>query len=86
MAKPKKYKPCYVRDGRFVEPCVSLASVVGNAVSHQHFTNMTTGKPSRSFFVLKSGDHKQKGIVMNCCPFCGVRIDAPVNAETEPAT
>lgn len=80
-----EWKPCTVRDGRFVEPCATLASVEGRAVSHQHFTNFKTGAPARSFFVLKSGDHQKKGIVLNVCPFCGTRIDAPVNNETEPA-
>ncbi len=78
MAKANNYKPCSVRDGKFVEPCTTLASVVGKSVSHQHFTNFKTGQPARSFFVLKSGEHQKKGIVLNCCPFCGERIDAPV--------
>ena len=79
------YKPCSVRDGSFVEPCVTLASVVGKAVDHMTYIHMPTGKPSRSFFVLKSGEHREKGIVMNCCPFCGTRIDTPVSDEVKAA-
>lgn len=77
------YKPCRVRDGAFVEPCVTLARAVGKAVEHMHYVNFKTGKPSRSFVVLKSGEHRAEGIVMNHCPFCGTRIDAPVSDEAE---
>lgn len=75
---------CTVRDGRFVVPCAVLADAVGGAVAHAHYIDMTERKPSRSFFVLKSGAHKHKGIAMNVCPFCGERIDAPfVETETQ---
>lgn len=84
MAKPK-YKPCKVTGGRFVEPCVTLNSVIGKAVEHRHLTNMKTGKPSRSFVILKSGEHREKGIILNCCPFCGTRIDAPVASDESEA-
>lgn len=68
---------CTIKDGRFVVPCVVLAGAVGGAVDHAHYYDMAKREPSRSFFVLKSGAHKGKGIAMNVCPFCGERIDAP---------
>jgi hypothetical protein len=73
---------CTVKDGRFVVPCVPLADAVGGAVDHAHYIDMTNQKPSRSFFVLKSGAYKGKGMAMNVCPFCGERIDAPFATET----
>ena len=74
---------CTVKDDMFVVPCAALADAVGGAVDHAHYVDMKKRKPSRSFFVLKSGAHKHKGIAMNVCPFCGERIDAPfANDET----
>ena len=29
----------------------------------------------RKFAGVKSGDHRQKGMIFNFCPFCGERID-----------
>ena len=79
------FKRCSVRDGRFIEPCASLEGVFdghawgkGRGLFLQQMTHLPTGKPSRSFVVLRMGEHKEKGIVLNCCPFCGERIDAPV--------
>ena len=75
---------CTVREGKFVVPCAPLADAVGGAVAHAHYIDMAGLKPSRSFFVLKSGAHKDKGIAMNVCPFCGERIDEPfLERETE---
>jgi len=77
--------PCRIEDGRFVLPCASLASVFdgnssgrGRALYLEHLTNIKTLKPSRSFVVMRMGEHAKKGIILNCCPFCGERIDAPV--------
>ena len=89
MPKPRK---CRVRDGQFVEPCPSLQDVFdgsgfgkGRALFLQQLTHIPTMKPSRSFVVLRMGKHKDKGIVLNCCPFCGERIDAPILNESEAA-
>lgn len=85
------YKTCSVRDGRFVEPCSSLWSTFegsafgkGRALFLYIMVNLKTLTPTRSFVVLRMGDHKQKGIAINVCPFCGERIDAPF-AEPERA-
>lgn len=40
----------------------------------QTIINMETGKFSREWVVLKSGEHGKIGIVMNNCPFCGQTI------------
>ena len=82
MAKPRR---CKVGDGNFVEPCPNLMDAFdgssfgrGRALFLQQLTHIPTMKPSRSFVVLRMGKHKEKGIVLNCCPFCGERIDAPL--------
>lgn len=76
---------CAIRDGRFVVPCATLAGAVGGAVAHAHYVDMAKRQPSRSFFVLKSGAHKN-GIAMNVCPFCGERIDAPFADDSKETT
>lgn len=68
---------CTISEGRFVVPCVPLADAVGGAVAHAHYFDMASRRPSRSYFVLKSGAYRDRGMAMNVCPFCGERIDAP---------
>lgn len=87
MADPAKH-PCTVRDGRFVEPCTSLANAFdgtpmgsGRALFLMSMTNLRTLVPTRSFVVLRMGNHLKKGIALNCCPFCGERIDAPFSGS-----
>lgn len=83
---------CAVRDGLFVEPCDSLQSATDNnipgfsktkGIASWHLTNINTGKPSRSYWGVKSKNH-QNGFLFNFCPFCGERIDAPFNEEPRP--
>jgi hypothetical protein len=80
---------CTVREGRFVEPCDTLAQAVDNnipgfskakGVFRQDLTNMKTKQPSRTYFGLKSKQFPN-GLLFNCCPWCGERIDAPFNKE-----
>lgn len=74
-------KPCAVKDGKFVEPCWALRSVLNAPHSkqpgliHRSLMNFTTFQPSRSYVVLR---FERKDIVLNHCPFCGERINAPV--------
>lgn len=75
---------CSVEDGNFVRPCSTLQKVLGGQVRLVVLTNLKTLKRSRSFIVMKAGDFKKDGIVFNCCPFCGERIDAPF-ADSEAA-
>jgi len=76
---------CTVRDDRFVEPCQSLdentqnpaaAFSTAKGITRWAYTDMTTSKPSRTFFGVKSKAHP-KGFLFNHCPFCGVDISAP---------
>lgn len=79
-----EHVPCAVRDGRFVEPCTSLARSFdgspmgkGRGLFLFNMVNLNTLTPTRSFVVLRMGEHKEKGVALNVCPFCGERIDAP---------
>lgn len=72
---------CSVRDGAFVDPCEPLMRTFGRGVEHVHLIDFKSRKQTRSFVVIKSGEYRNKGVVANCCPFCGVRIDAPINAN-----
>ena len=83
---------CTVREGRFVEPCVSLQSVIDGygygkkkGVFHMTLTNMKEMKPSRSYVGIKTNNHPN-GFLFNVCPFCGERIDAPFNSDEQETT
>jgi hypothetical protein len=69
---------CQIKKGR-IAPCKGLASVLEldggrgtrrQGVKLQTIINFKTGKFSREWVVLKSGDYNKTGIVMNYCPFC----------------
>jgi hypothetical protein len=36
--------------------------------------NLHTGRSLGTLFVLKSGEFRKKGLVLNPCPFCGEKI------------
>lgn len=82
---------CTVRAGKFVKPCDTLEAASEPFFSHTKargiyacvLTNLTTGKPSRTFFIIRTRLHP-KGLALNVCPWCGERIDAPF-VEDEPA-
>lgn len=83
---------CRVRDGNFVEPCSALQEcIAGSAfdkrkgVVQWNFMNMKTGEWSRSIIGIRSGQHAEKGIVFNYCPFCATKIDTPVVPADEAA-
>lgn len=78
--------PCKVRDGKFVEPCTSLESAMfgspfgrGNGLFLYEMSDLKVGKPTRSFVVLRTGKNVERGVALNCCPFCKAEIDAPFN-------
>ena len=80
---------CTVRDGRFVEPCDSLAGAtdvggLSKAKGIGEWSYYVAGKPSRTFFGVRSKDHPN-GLLFNFCPWCGERIDAPFNQEEQVA-
>lgn len=76
---------CSVRAGKFVEPCGLLREAAEkNTPSGKRkgvfAWEMSTREegPTRTFYGAKSGDHTENGIVFSFCPFCGERIDGPV--------
>ena len=84
-------RKCSVRDGAFVEPCATLNSMVDNfapafskakGVSCWTYTSMTTLKPARRFYGLKSKDHPN-GMLFNFCPWCGEDISSPFTSKEE---
>lgn len=97
MSKDRVWK-CSIRDGLFVEPCSALeeATMFGNSrgkqrgIYAQALWSRATDKHARTYYVVKSGDYIVGGIILNFCPFCGERIDAPAlagageKAETKP--
>lgn len=83
---------CTVRDGRFVEPCVTLEQATDNNMGSfskmkgifcTTYTNMKTRKPARTFYGVKTKQFAN-GIAFNNCPFCGSDISAPFMQEDEP--
>jgi hypothetical protein len=74
-----------------ISPCSSLdeATMYGHPRGKQRgiwrwaYTNMTTRKPSRTYFGAKSGDHTDKGLIFNYCPYCGTQIDSPFAESIE---
>lgn len=78
---------CKVVDGKHVVPCKRLwetgeaSTPAGKrkGVFAWVYTDTKTGQKSRTMFGVKSGNHTEKGLLFNFCPFCGTRIDAPFN-------
>lgn len=86
-----EYKRCSVRDGRFVDPCKTLADATDNMIGsfskaksifRTELTNINTLEPSRTYYGIKTKQFPN-GMLFNNCPFCGERIDAPFNSELE---
>ena len=74
-----------------VTPCQLLydATEYGNPRGKQkgiynwRLMKMGGGGLSRSFFGAKSGEHVEKGLAFNFCPYCGESIDKPFLAKEE---
>lgn len=67
---------CEVNDG-LLEPCEFLMKVLDGGRKGLIFhmlSNIKTGKESRSFVAINSGEYVVKGIVANYCPLCGASI------------
>jgi len=73
---------CKLIKGR-IKPCKGMDGVleqdggVGTrkqGAKLQTLINFKSGKFSRQWIALKSGEHSKSGIVMNFCPFCGEQI------------
>ncbi len=89
MTEERKEK-CEIEDARHLRPCTTLdeAMIAENPKPRARgglyllaLTNLKDWTPSRSFAVLKSGEHQEKGIILNFCPFCGEKIDIAVETE-----
>ena len=82
-------RKCQVRDGQFVVPCWALARAMrsnrGGGFEKRDMVNVKTGQPTRSFVIVHSGEWLKTGIVVNYCPFCGSKIDAPAASKQETA-
>lgn len=84
---------CSVADGKFVEPCSTLAENTdmistterGRGIFSITYTNMKTFEQSRSMFGIKSRAHPRGGFLFNFCPFCGEDISAPFQEKEEAA-
>lgn len=71
---------CKVK-GSHVEPCEGLHDAcegdvpTGKArgIYRWAFTNLTTHKPSRTLFGVKTSGHP-KGLIFNFCPLCGTNL------------
>lgn len=66
---------------RIVSPCWALESIVDGRNSEKRkgafvweTINLNTGKVSRRYYGIKSGEHKTRGLLFNHCPFCGTQI------------
>lgn len=66
-----------------IKPCQGLKAVLqyqggrgtrSQGAELQTLINTKTGKFSRQWVVLKSGEHGKRGVVMNHCPFCAGEI------------
>ncbi len=81
-------KKCSVRDGRFVDPCNTLEKAVdasgfskAKGLYRHELYNTKTGEHSRTMFGLRAKDFPN-GLLLNFCPWCGERIDAPFSEST----
>ena len=85
MTRPPEAQ-CRVEDN-LLQPCTGLGRACnqrGQGIRIQTLMDMNTGKLTRSFAVLRSGDFAKNGIVLNVCPFCGERISEHVARKGEP--
>ena len=82
---------CQVRDGRFVEPCLTLQKQIEYCSNAGRFkglfvltyTNIHTRELSRSMVGIKTGQTGKGGLLLNFCPWCGSDISAPVFERPE---
>ena len=73
-----EYKKC-TSENKMLKPCSTLSKAMeGLANSRAKGISLIVlsvhGTPSRSAAVLRSGDFKKDGIIINFCPFCGENV------------
>jgi hypothetical protein len=44
------------------------------ALSAEHVINAKNGRSVRTLLVLRSGEFRKDGVVVNYCPFCGTQV------------
>lgn len=77
---------CTVEDGKHVRPCKWLEESTegrgnyGRERGVRVFDYSIDGKPSRTFYGIKSATHP-KAIAIEFCPFCGTDISAPFKGD-----
>lgn len=84
----EQFKKCHVDKENFVVMCEMMQrlcedSTAKKGISYHTMMNFETGKLTRGFPVLKSGEHAKNGVALNFCPMCGEKIDGAFNAILE---
>src|SRR5690606_13986707 len=82
---------CEVVDGRVLRPCVGLRAMLGGDYVGRRgkrkglfLVPIFDGKAfSMSAAVLCSGEHSERGVVLNYCPFCGASIGHHLRSKDE---
>lgn len=79
-------------NGAHVEPCKSLEEACDGSPPSKRskrtgvfvwaFTNLDTGKPSRTLYGVKS-EALPSGLIFNLCPFCGTDLRDAQGASGE---
>lgn len=62
-----------------LEACSALRSLVTNkhnglGIDWDQLVNLETHKPTRERWLIRSGAHSKKGILLNFCPMCGTEL------------
>lgn len=70
-------KKCSVKN-KIVTTCETLGKSLVDShcrgVSYQQIFDLEKATITKSFVQIRSGDFQKNGIVVNYCPFCGVKI------------
>lgn len=85
----REAETCHVEDGKLT-PCAGLerlmegrANAKNKGVTMMVLMNLQTGETTRTGAVLRSGEHRDRGILMNYCPMCGEHITPHFTAGGE---
>lgn len=84
---------CTVTGGTFLNPCDELQNT---AVAHspgsksagvyiRSLVHLPSHEPARRYAMVRSGSNKERGIVLNFCPFCGRGIAKAFSGESKAA-
>ncbi|RZJ18697.1 MAG: hypothetical protein EOO54_15380 [Haliea sp.] len=79
-------KQCTVEEGKHVRACQWLEKATddrgnkGRERGLRVFDYSIDGKPSRTFYAIKSKEFPN-AMAINYCPFCGTQIDQPFKSD-----